>query len=84
MNRGKNLEIQNVKARGWLFDVLSCMNRLPQSEFALDDIYSFEDALKQKHPQNKNVKPKIRQQLQMLRDKGFVEFLGNGQYRKIV
>ena len=60
------------------------MNRLPQSEFALDDIYSFEDALKQKHPQNKNVKPKIRQQLQMLRDKGFVEFLGNGQYRKIV
>lgn len=26
----------------------------------------------------------IRQQLQLLRDKGFVEFLGNGKYRKIL
>ncbi len=25
---------------------------------------------------------KIRQQLQLLRDNGFIEFLGNGQYRK--
>jgi len=38
--------------------------------------------LQAKHPQNQNVKPKIRQQLQILRDRGFIEFLGNGYYRK--
>ncbi len=32
------------------------------------------------HSENKNIKPKIRQQLQFLRDKGYLEFLGNGVY----
>ncbi len=30
------------------------------------------------HPENRYVRPKIRQQLQILRDLGFVEFLGRG------
>jgi type II restriction enzyme len=33
------------------------------------------------HPQNRNIEAKIRQQLQMLRDHGLIEFLGNGRYR---
>ena len=31
----------------------------------------------------KHIKEKIRQQLQVLRDKGLIEFLGNGHYRKV-
>jgi len=37
--------------------------------------------LQAKHPENHNVKAKIRQQLQYLRDKGVIEFLGRGHYR---
>ena len=33
------------------------------------------------HPQNRFVRPKIRQQLQILRDLGLLEFLGRGRYR---
>ncbi|HEV2493712.1 MAG TPA: hypothetical protein VG204_11665 [Terriglobia bacterium] len=33
------------------------------------------------HAQNRHVRDKIRQQLQVLRDLGFVVFLGRGQYR---
>ncbi len=39
--------------------------------------------LQARHPQNNNIRPKIRQQLQVLRDKGVIEFLGRGLYRKI-
>ena len=52
-------------------------------EFALSDMYRFENMLSLKHPENNNVQAKIRQQLQLLRDKGFIEFLGNGKYKKL-
>ncbi len=32
------------------------------------------------YPNNKNVRPKIRQQLQVLRDLGLIEFEGQGKY----
>ena len=35
-----------------------------------------------KHPDNHHIKDKIRQQLQMLRDNGIIEFIGRGHYRK--
>ena len=50
----------------------------------MKDIYEFADYLKSIHGDNNNVKAKIRQQLQFLRDKGFVEFVGRGVYRKVV
>ncbi len=40
--------------------------------------------LQAKHPENHNVKAKVRQQLQFLRDKGVIEFLGSGQYRMML
>jgi type II restriction enzyme len=45
------------------------IEKLNKKEFTLDEIYSFEHELKLKHPENNNIKPKIRQQLQFLRDK---------------
>ena len=78
------LATNNLDARGWLFDVLNCVNRIPSDVFVLDEIYQFDQELRRRHPQNNNIRPKIRQQLQVLRDKGFLEFLGRGQYRKKV
>ncbi len=83
-NRAKSLEKNNIELRGWLMDILSCINRIPDSEFNLRDIYFFEKMLSFKYPNNNNIKAKIRQQLQFLRDKGYVEFLGRGKYRKIL
>ncbi len=77
------LKTTNLETRGWLLDVLNCVNEVGTSEFSLHDIYRFADALKQKHIGNNNVEAKIRQQLQILRDKGFIEFLGGGHYRKV-
>jgi len=50
-------------------------------EFTLDDMYRFENYHGELHPENHNVKPKIRQQLQVLRDAGIIEFIARGRYR---
>lgn len=70
------------QARGWLADVLRCVERL-YSTFTLDNVYSFEGELARKHPKNRNVRPKIRQQLQVLRGLGLVEFVTPGVYRRV-
>lgn len=70
------------QARGWLADVLRCVERL-YATFTLEDAYSFEAELAAKHPNNRNVRAKIRQQLQLLRDLGFVEFVTPGTYRRL-
>ncbi len=68
---------------GWKLDVFDCLNNLPQQQFTLGSVYSFENHLREKHPLNNNIKDKIRQQLQALRDLGLVEFLGEGKYKKL-
>lgn len=80
----EKLRIDNIENRGWLFDVLNCINKIPSDVFSLGDVYAYAEFLQQKHIANHNVEAKIRQQLQFLRDKGFVEFLGRGEYRKSV
>ncbi|NLW70715.1 MAG: restriction endonuclease [Eubacteriaceae bacterium] len=82
-NRAQSLETSDLSARGWLMDILLCVNKINTDEFSLSDMYAFEPFLFARHPHNNNIKPKIRQQLQMLREKGFIEFLGNGKYRKV-
>lgn len=70
------------QARGWLADVLRCVERLC-STFTLENMYSFEGELAAKHPANHNIRPKIRQQLQVLRDLDLVEFVTPGVYRRL-
>ena len=67
--------------RGWTLDVLNVLRKLAKTEFALGDVYAAEHGLARLHPANSHVRPKIRQQLQVLRDLGFVQFLGAGEYR---
>ena len=72
---------QSIESKGWLLDVLMCVEKIKKEEFSLEDVYTFEGVLKAKHPSNNNVRAKIRQQLQFLRDKGVLDFVGRGQYR---
>lgn len=69
-------------SRGWLLQVWRIVERMPETSFQLDDVYACEAELSAIFPSNNNVRPKIRQQLQVLRDMGFVEFLGAGRYRR--
>ncbi len=73
---------QKVNNRGWTFDILNCINQLGKNEFSLDEIYKFEELLFAKHLSNFNIKPKIRQQLQILRDKGLLKFVKRGIYQR--
>jgi type II restriction enzyme len=79
----KLLKTSNLESRGWLLDTLICVEKIKENEFSLNQIYAFEGELKMKHSENNFIKDKLRQQLQYLRDRGFIEFLGNGRYKKI-
>jgi hypothetical protein len=68
-------------ARGWLIEMMKCVDQLGRSAFTLDEVYAFEDRLAAIYPGNNNIRPKIRQQLQELRDQGYLSFLGRGRYR---
>lgn len=83
VNNSRSFETSNINARGWLVDILRCVNRIPSETFTLREIYEYENGLGEKYPENNNIRAKIRQQLQILRDRGIIEFLGNGIYKKI-
>ncbi|OGF28392.1 restriction endonuclease [Candidatus Falkowbacteria bacterium RIFOXYD2_FULL_34_120] len=68
-------------SKGWVLDVMNCIDRLEKNEFKLDEVYNFEKDLELKHPGNNHVKDKIRQQLQLLRDKGYLSFVSRGKYK---
>lgn len=75
------LREEKLASRGWLIDVMGCCEAIGRSEFAIDDVYKYERQLHALYPDNNNVRAKIRQQLQVLRDGGYLEFLGRGRYR---
>ena len=72
---------------GWAADVLACVREVERTrgpEFLLGEFYkAYEGRLAALHPGNHHVQPKIRQQLQVLRDGGVLTFIGNGRYRII-
>jgi len=74
-------DTRNQELKGWILDVMKCIDKLGKKEFSLQEIYQFEEYLKSKHPNNQHIKDKIRQQLQFLRDKGYLEFLDRGKYK---
>ena len=79
--RLRPLEKFKHDARGWTLDVLNVVRALNKTEFSLPEAYPFAPHLQKLHPDNRHVRDKIRQQLQVLRDLGFVEFLGGGRYQ---
>jgi type II restriction enzyme len=79
-SRVKELAKVPPSLRGWTLDVLSAIRRLGKRDFSLQELYDFESELKALHPKNENIRPKIRQQLQVLRDLGMIKFAGDGHY----
>jgi len=75
------LREEGVEARGWLIEVMKCVEGIGKNEFQLDDVYAFEAALSRLYPENRHIKQKIRQQLQVLRDRGYLDFVSRGYYR---
>ena len=51
-----------------------------KDRFSLQELYQFESYLQRIHPRNQNVRPKMRQQLQILRDLGLIELTRPGNY----
>jgi type II restriction enzyme len=77
----KPLEEISVKQRGWTLDVLNIVRRLDKPEFTNDEVYAFTRELEKLHPDNRHVKDKIRQQLQVLRDAKLLVHTGSGVWR---
>lgn len=67
--------------RGWTLDVLNVVGSLGKASFTNADIYARCEELQGLHPENRHVKAKIRQQLQFLRNAGFLADEGRGRWR---
>ena len=74
-------EQRKLAAKGWILDIMNCIDKIDKRDFSLNDVYAFEKLLGQKHPNNRHIRDKIRQQLQFLRDKGYLDFVTRGKYR---
>jgi type II restriction enzyme len=75
------LREEPLDGRGWLIEVMRCVERIGRVEFRLDEVYAFEAELRRAYPANRHIRQKIRQQLQVLRDAGYLDFVGGGVYR---
>ena len=70
----------SLNDRGWTALTLLVVRRLGVKAFSLQDLYKLEDVFAEVYPGNHNIRPKIRQQVQRLRDMGMLRFCGRGLY----
>ena len=67
-------ELATIPSKQELFGWMKLVyERLPSGIFRTNDMYQYEEEFQRKYPENKNIKAKIRQQLQFLRDIGLVK-----------
>ena len=76
----ENLAYASPKSRGWASAVLTGLHGLGKQHFTIRDAYSLEPQLALLYPDNRHIRPKIRQQLQLLRDAGLISFQSRGTY----
>lgn len=68
---------------GWKRLTMRGVVDMPEEEFTIDQLHmACSDAAANQYPKNNNVQAKLRQQLQVLRDIGLVEFVSPGFYRR--
>jgi HKD family nuclease len=82
LEKSKSLQKPKATKRdlvGWLNKIY---NLIPDNEFTTRQIYKYESELAKLYPNNKNIRPKIRQQLQVLRDMGIINHLGHSRWIK--
>ncbi len=69
--------------KGWKKEIFIILNQNNNQFFDLEEVYFYENYLKQIYPENKFIKDKIRQTLQYLRNIGLIEFVADGKYKKL-
>ena len=68
---------------GWQKLTLRGVLDMPEEGFGLQELLDIcEPVAAVEYPDNHNVRPKLRQQLQLLRDLGLVEFISRGRYKR--
>jgi type II restriction enzyme len=72
------------QSRGWATLTLRIVRSLNKQAFSLHEVYSMEQAFAAAYPENNNIRAKVRQQLQVLRELGYLEFCGRGSYRLLI
>jgi type II restriction enzyme len=70
--------------RDWIRDILSCIARLPGREFTLGELYGFEPELAALYPNNRHIRDKVRQKLQVLCRKGVLRRIVSGVYESVL
>ncbi len=85
-DRFRFLKTDSRASSGWGAEILTLVRGLQAEtgtpDFTLQTFYRrFRVELTASHPDNHNIDAKIRQQLQVLRDGGILQFLGRGRYR---
>lgn len=73
----------SVEQRGWSLDVLRCLESLHCAEFTTSEAYQFVPELSALHPANRHIREKIRQQLQVLRDRGLLRQVDRGRWTRV-
>lgn len=72
-----HLAVLNIRQR----PLQGGVRELRRETFTFAGVYAFEDRLGRMRPENRNMRPTIRQQLQVLRDHRVLEFMDRGTYR---
>jgi len=79
-----SIKLREIVGKPWFEAIILCVEDLGVTDFTLTDIYNYEDILSEAYPQNNNVRPKIRQQLQFLCKANIIERKEqDGQYKLI-
>jgi type II restriction enzyme len=76
----ERLSTLSPHGRGWAASVLRLLHGFRKERFSIEDAYTLEPELSRLFPANRHVRPKIRQQLQVLRDAGLISFESRGIY----
>ncbi|HLH36504.1 MAG TPA: DpnI domain-containing protein [Alloacidobacterium sp.] len=71
---------KSAEERGWTALTLTVLRGLGKPSFLLKDVYEKEQIFSNSYPQNRHIRDKIRQQLQVLRDMKIIRFDGRGHY----
>jgi len=84
-NWSKTLFLRESKneQKGWLIDTMMCIEKLNKKNFTRQELLKFVPYLETKYPDNHTIGQKISQQLQILRDKGYLKFTSRGNYEVI-
>jgi len=72
-----------LKERGWASLVLAAVRRIGKQHITNADLYAQEKILHAAYPNNRHVRPKIRQQMQELERLGYVHRTSRGEYQVI-